>query len=139
MQDHHIDPDRLGYLETEMITPSSPDELIQRATDDRARQIFEEFDDLTPPMQEQARLLTRVGLGHQLNDETFRDLLAVLIHFWRDCNQARFMATKDDREALKDMVVTVQIDQFLNGAMLSLNGIPVQLQDEYMIAEPDGS
>lgn len=139
MQDHLRDPDKLEYTEAAMSTPFSPRELINRATEDRARQIFEEFDDLTVPMQEQARLLTRIGLGHQLNDETFRDLLAVMLHFWRDCNQARFLATKDSRNDIKEMITSVQIDQFLNGAMLSLNGIPVQLEGDYMIAEPDGS
>lgn len=131
---------RLGDTLLSMYPPDTPTELISAVTDARAREVFEEFDNFTPPMQEQARLLMRVCRDGELNDVTFRDILALTLYFWRDCNQARFKELHMSQEEFSSLVRSVQIDQFINGWMLALSGIPELLDDFYGMAnEPDGS
>lgn len=124
-----------------MTIPRSPAELITKEVEARARAIFDEFDSFSPPMQQHARMLVGLSLTDELSDGTFRDLLAVTYLFWRECNQARFVATHREPGEFQTVVRTVQIDQFLNGAILALNSIPELLEDSYEVkdVELDGS
>ena len=125
-----------------MTLPGSPAELIHKETEYRARGIFDEYDSFSPAMQRQARLLVRVALNDDLSDCTFRDLLAVSYLFWRECNQARFVASQEADGSITDTVRSVQVDQFLNGVIVGLNSIPNLSDDKYEvtdISELDGS
>lgn len=132
---------RLAYkpIDMEVDFPASPADLIHRTAEYRAREVFDDYSAFTPAMQEQARLLMKVGFNGELTDITFRDLLALTLHLWRQCNQARFMESKDYKAEFSTTIRSVQIDQFINGSMLGLNGIPELLEDNYTLAEPDGS
>jgi hypothetical protein len=126
-------------LDMDVDFPASPADLIHRTAEHRAREVFDDYAVFTAPMQEQARMLMKVGFEGELTDRTFRDLIALTLHLWRECNQARFMESKDYKAEFSTTVRSVQIDQFINGSMLSLNGIPELLEDNYTLAEPDGS
>lgn len=131
--------DRLGQMHEGMNSfPNSPSELLHQAATEHAREIFEDFDEFTPAMREQARMLMRIALSEELSDLTFRDLMAVLLIFWRDCNQDRFMASRNDPTETETMLRSVQTDQFINQAILSLNGMYF-LRDKFGVVEPDGS
>ena len=124
------------------MTPNSPSELadlIYRATEERARDIFEDFDDFSPSMQRQARLLMRCGMNDQLSDIAFRELMGITLAFWRDCNQHRFHANNSPRGDMHTLMRSAQIDQFINTMIVALEGLP-QLSDEvFSVDEPNGS
>lgn len=140
MPPHTTDLDRLKHMAEDMTVPGSPTELLKAVTSDRARQIFEDFDAFTPCMKEQARLLMKLALDGELSDLTFQTLLLMTIHLWRDCNQARFHTLRQDSSAEDVQILrSVQIDQFLNGLMISVNGNEGLMADTYSVDEPDGS
>lgn len=119
--------------------PDSPSELIQNHTEDRAREFFEEFDAFSPAMQQQAQLLMRVGLDQGLSDFVFREMITVVLAFWRDCNQARFYAHHNDEGDQRECFRSCQVDQFLNTSINALNGLPHLSDDPFFYEEPDGS
>jgi len=140
MPPHTTDLGRLKQMANDMTVPGSPTELLKAVTSDRARQIFEDFDAFSPFMKEQARLLMKMALDGELSDLTFQTLVVLTLHLWRDCNQARFHALKrESNEPAAHMLRTVQIDQFLNGLLISLDGIETLMADTYCVEEPEGS
>lgn len=134
-------PRRVEQEEPDM-TPNSPSELadlIYRATEERARDIFEDFDDFTPSMQRQARLLMRCGMNDQLSDIAFRELMGITLAFWRDCNQARFHANNSSRGDMHTLMRSAQIDQFINTMIVALEGLPQLSNEVFSVDEPNGS
>lgn len=121
------------------MTPDSPTELHEIVTKWRAREIFEDFEQLSPPLQEQAQSLVRTAMDGNLSDAAFVDVIALTLHFWRDCNRVRFIENKDSREQFRETVRSIQIDQFINNSIIQLNGIPEATEDTYVLHEPDGS
>jgi len=119
--------------------PDSPSELIKNQTADRAREFFEAFDQFSPAMQQQAQLLMKVGIDQGLSDFVFREMLIVVLAFWRDCNQARFHANNDDEGDKQECFRSCQVDQFLNTSIVTLNGLPNLTEDSFTYEEPDGS
>jgi len=119
--------------------PDSPSELINNQTEDRAREFFEEFDEFTPAMQQQAQLLMKVAIDQGLSDFVFRQMLVVVLAFWRDCNQARFHANNDDEGEQQECFRSCQIDQFLNTSISALTALPNLTEEPFIYEEPDGS
>ena len=119
--------------------PSSPNELIHNVLEGNAKDVFEGYEDYSPMMQAQARLLIGMVMNGQLHDETFRDILGLTYWFWRECNQARFKPLT--QEALSDtlpkVVRSAQIDQFVNTSLVALNALPGLLEDTYHFENED--
>ena len=124
-----------------MEIPDSPLALVHEVQEARVRETFANYEAFTDPMQMQARLLMKLQSYGELTDVSFRDLLALTLHHWRECNQARFLACKDDHssDGFHRTVRSVQIDQFVNQTLHALTAIPELLDDEYGLEEPDGS
>lgn len=120
--------------------PDSPADLIKYHTEARAREYFDSFDQFSPVMQQQAQLLTNIGMSGELSDLAFREIITVSIAFWRDCNQARFHEQTGEGGDLKECFRSAQIDQFLNTSLVALQGLP-QLSDDRFECEQelDGS
>ena len=139
---------RVNYEPPDMQTPSSITELIHLAAEARAREFFDDYDEFSPAMQAQARMLMQFSLAGELTDTSLRDLIAVTLHFWRECNQARFhdmhLACIHDRTKFRNLLRSVQIDQFVNGLIHTLSVLPEYAgDDQYHVGidgiEPDGS
>ena len=124
-----------------MEIPNSPIALLHEVQEARTRETFADYEAFTEPMQMQARMLTKLQSFGELTDISFRDLLALTLHHWRECNQARFLACKDEhtRDGFHRTVRSVQIDQFVNQTLHTLTAIPELMEDEYGLEEPDGS
>lgn len=122
-----------------MSTPSTPSELLNMASEARAREVFDEFDQLSKAMQLQAQLLAQLGMSGDLSDFTFREISHLLLIFWRDCNQARFHALREDKGEFTQLIRIAQVDQFINGQLNALSALHQLTDDTFQVAEPDGS
>lgn len=122
-----------------MSTPSTPSELLSMASEARAREVFDEFDQLSKAMQLQAQLLAQLGMSGDLSDFTFREISHLLLIFWRDCNQARFHALREHGNDFTQLIRIAQVDQFINGQINALAALHQLTDDTFQVAEPDGS
>ena len=119
--------------------PSSPNELIHNVLEGNAKDVFEGYEDYSPMMQAQARLLVGMVMNGQLHDETFRDILGLTYWFWRECNHSRFKPLMQAglKDTLPQVVRSAQIDQFVNTSLVALNGLPALLEDTYHFENED--
>lgn len=123
-----------------MSFPSTPSELVALASEARAREVFDDFDQFSDAMQEQAQLLAKLGMHGNLSDFTFRELVYLMMVFWRDCNQARFHAIHEDEDGkFTQLIRAAQVDQFVNGWINALTSVHQLSDDPFQVAEPDGS
>ena len=122
-----------------MSVPDTPAELIFKASEARAREVFEEFDVMTPAMQRFARLLLSLGMNNELTDQTFKDLLSLTLLSWRDANCDRFNAAfrGEEDDHMRRTVRSVEINQFLNQTLATLSVIPELLEDVHHLADLD--
>lgn len=128
-----------------MNIPDNAAELIKKATEARARLVFhEDYGEFSESMRIMADTLLTAAAADRLSDASFREMLYVVYSFWRDCNQARFqLHNKPHHQGsdLRELMRSAQIDQFINSAVISLNGMPNLTDDTFEIDvnELDGS
>jgi hypothetical protein len=122
-----------------MSFPSTPTQLLNAASEARAREVFSEFDQFSTAMQMQAQLLLQLGLKGDLSDFTFREMCHLMLVMWRDLNQDRFHANHLEDGDLGTLVRTAQVDQFINGSIHALHALHQLTDETFQVAEPDGS
>lgn len=99
-------------------------------------EVFEDFQQLPERLKSVARMLVFLALNEELTDQSFQEMLAVILAFWQAKNEGRFRAAWDHKPSQQEVVVrSAQLDSFLKTLQATLHGMPPAQPGAYSVLE----